>query len=256
VLLDATALAGRTVLLTGASGGIGQVTTRTLAAAGATVLAHYRSDRAGAEAALEGVPAERGILLPGDLDTPEAARQLWRDATAERPVDVLVLNAAVIPDTPVDGPDAAWDAGWLQALQVNVVGTGALMREAVRAFVARGGGTVIVLSSWAAEQGSRLVDVSSYAASKAAIRNLAQTFARNYARDGLQVHVVAPGVVGAGMGVAGQDDNDRSAVAAGLAMGRYVEAQEVATMIAFLASGSCPSLTGATLDINGASYIR
>jgi NAD(P)-dependent dehydrogenase (short-subunit alcohol dehydrogenase family) len=256
MILDATALAGRTVLLTGASGGIGRITAQTLAAAGATVLAHYRSDRSGAETALAGVPTERAVLLAGDLDTPDAARQLWHEASAAHQVDVLVLNAAVIPDTPVDGLDEEWDAGWQQALQVNVVGAGALMREAVRAFVARGSGTVIVLSSWAAEQGSRIKDVSSYAASKAAIRNLAQTFARAYARDGLRVHVVAPGVVDAGMGVAGHDDTARSAVAEGLAMGRYVEPEEVAILIAFLATDGCPSLTGSTLDINGASYIR
>jgi NAD(P)-dependent dehydrogenase (short-subunit alcohol dehydrogenase family) len=58
------------------------------------------------------------------------------------------------------------------------------------------------------------------------------------------------------MGVAGQDDTARSAVAAGLAMGRYVEPEEVASLIAFLAADDCPSLTGATVDINGASYIR
>jgi NAD(P)-dependent dehydrogenase (short-subunit alcohol dehydrogenase family) len=256
MILDANALAGRTVLLTGASGGIGQVTAQALGAAGATVLAHYRSNRPGAEKALGDVPAERAVLLAGDLDTPEAARRLWRLASAAHQVDVLVLNAGVIPDTPVDGPDEEWDAGWQQALQVNVVAPGALMREAVRAFAARGSGTVIVLSSWAAEQGSRIRDVSSYAASKAAIRNLAQTFARAYARDGVRVHVIAPGVVNTGMGVAGQDDNARSAVAEGLTMGRYVEPEEVATLIAFLATDNCPSLTGATVDINGASYIR
>jgi NAD(P)-dependent dehydrogenase (short-subunit alcohol dehydrogenase family) len=256
MILDAKALAGRTVLLTGASGGIGQVTAQALAAAGATVLAHYRSNRSGAQRALAGVPAERAVLLAGDLDTPDAARRLWHQASAAHQVDVLVLNAGVIPDTPVDGPDEEWDAGWQQALQVNVIVPGALMREAVRAFAARGSGTVIVLSSWAAEQGSRIRDVSSYAASKAAIRNLAQTFARAYARDGVRVHIVAPGVVNAGMGVAGQDDTARSAVAAGLAMGRYVEPEEVASLIAFLAADDCPSLTGATVDINGASYIR
>ncbi len=256
MILDSTALAGRTVLLTGASGGIGSVTARALAAAGATVLAHYRSNRPGAEAALAGVPAGRAVLLAGDLDTPDAARRLWRDACAGHQVDVLVLNAGVIPDTPVDGPDAEWDAGWQQALQVNVIGAGALMREAVRAFVARGSGTVIVLSSWAAEQGSRIRDVSSYAASKAAIRNLAQTFARAHARDGLRVHVLAPGVVDAGMGIAGQDGITRSAVAEGLAMGRHVQPEEVAVLIAFLATDGCPSLTGSTLDINGASYVR
>lgn len=256
MLLHPEALADRTVLLTGASGGIGRVTTAALAGAGAHVLAQYRSDPAAVEAALAAGPAGRGTLLAADLSTPEAARELWRRAESYRPVDVLVVNAAVNVDTQIDGPDDQWDAGWEETLRVNVVSAGALIREAVRTFAGRGGGVVIVVSSWAALQGSRIRDVSAYAASKAAIRNLAQTFARAYARDGVQVHVVAPGVVDAGMGVDGLDDAARAAVAEGLAMGRYVTADEVAAMISVLATGACPSLTGSTVDINGASYIR
>lgn len=254
---DPGPLAGRTVLLTGASGGIGRVTAQELGAAGATVLAQYRLGRSGAERAVAALPTERAFLLQADLSTPAGARDLWSAAIAcTGAVDVVVVNAAVLPDTPLDGPDEVWDAGWQQALQVNVVGAGSLMREAVRHFVQRGGGTLIVLSSWAAEQGSRLPDASAYAASKAAVRNLAQTFARNFARQGLRVHVLAPGVVNAGMGVVGQDEDARSAVAQGLAMGSTVEALEIGRIVTFLAAGSCPSLTGATLDINGASYIR
>ncbi|GLY75472.1 SDR family NAD(P)-dependent oxidoreductase [Actinoallomurus iriomotensis] len=255
--LAQNALAGRTVLLTGASRGIGAVTARALAAADANVIAQYRTQRDGAEQAVDALPDDRKLLLQADLGTPAGARGLWRSALAwHHDVDVVVLNAAVIPDTPFDGPDELWDAGWQDALQVNVIGAGALMREAARHFVARGSGTIIVLSSWAAEQGSRILDVSSYAASKAAIRNLAQTFARNFARQGLRVHIVAPGVVDTGMSVAGKDEPARRATAGGLAMGRLVEAGEVASLVAFLATGECPSLTGATLDINGASYIR
>jgi 3-oxoacyl-[acyl-carrier protein] reductase len=241
-------LEGRTVLLTGASGGIGTVTAKALAADGATVLAHHRDDGATVRAALADVPDERAVLLGGELNTPDDARRLWRAACERHDVDVLVLNAATMPETPVDGPDDVWDAGWQQALQVNVVAAGALLREAVRTFVARGSGTAIVLSSWAAEQGSRIRDVSAYAASKAAIRNLA--------RDGLRVYILAPGVVRAGMGVHGHDEESLAVVADGLAMGRHVEAVEVARMITFLAADGCPSLTGSTLDINGASYIR
>jgi NAD(P)-dependent dehydrogenase (short-subunit alcohol dehydrogenase family) len=257
VNLDQNALSGRTVLLTGASGGIGAVAARALADANATVIAQYRTSDEDARSAVEKLPDEQKLLLRAELGTPEAARALWRSALDwGRPIDVLVLNAAVIPDTPVDGPDELWDAGWQEALQVNVIGAGALMREAVRYFVTRQTGTVIVLSSWAAEQGSRIKDVSSYAASKAAIRNLAQTFARTYVRQGLRVYVLAPGVVNAGMAIAGMDESTRQSVAEGLAMGRHVEADEIASLVAFLASDACPSLTGATLDINGASYIR
>jgi 3-oxoacyl-[acyl-carrier protein] reductase len=256
VYLDQNALAGRTVLLTGASRGIGAVTARALAASNATVIAQYRDQQEGAEKAVEALPDKQKLVLRAELGTPAGARELWRAAVEWGPVDVLVLNAAVIPDTPIDGPDEVWDAGWAEALQVNVIGAGALMREAVRYFVARGSGTIVVLSSWAAEQGSRIRDLTSYAASKAALRNLAQTFARNFAKEGLRVYVLAPGVVNAGMAIAGQDEAARQAVADGLAMGRLVEADEIASLIAFLATDACPSLTGSTLDVNGASYIR
>lgn len=112
------------------------------------------------------------------------------------------------------------------------------------------------MSSWAAEQGSRILDASGYAASKAAVRNLAQTLARHHARAGVRIYVIAPGVVDAGMGVAGQTAAEREAVAAGLVMGAAVPADEVAELVAYLASDACPSLTGATVDLNGASYIR
>ncbi|QIG42015.1 SDR family NAD(P)-dependent oxidoreductase [Nocardioides anomalus] len=247
-------LTGRTVLLTGASGGIGAVTAQALLAAGADVLAHYRSDREAAERAVGG--ASGATLVCGDLATPASARALWRDAEAVRPVDVLVLNAATMAETPFDGDDAAWDAGWEQLLAVNVVGAGTLLREAVRAFAGRGGGTAVVVSSWAAEQGSRILDVSGYAASKAAIRNLAQTLARHFAAAGVRIYVVAPGVVDTGMGVAGQSADQQEAVAAGLAMGSLVPATEVADLITYLVSDRCPSLTGATVDLNGASYVR
>jgi 3-oxoacyl-[acyl-carrier protein] reductase len=257
VYLDKHALSGRTVLITGASRGIGALTTQALVAADANVIAQYRTGQAGAEAAVAALPESQRLVLAADLGTPAGARELWQSALAwGRDIDVVVLNAAVIPDTPLEGTDEEWDAGWHEALQVNVIGAGALMREAVRYFAARKSGTVIVLSSWAAEQGSRIKDVSSYAASKAAIRNLAQTFARTYARDGVRVVVLAPGVVDAGMSMAGKDDDFRRGVAEGLAMGTLVQGDEVATLVAFLSTDACPSLTGATIDLNGASYIR
>ena len=249
-------LAGRTVLLTGASGGIGSVTARTMLAAGADVIGQYRQGRVAAESAVAGPHADRAHLLPGDLSTPQSARRLWHEAEAIRPVDVLVLNAAAMASTPFDGSDEEWDDAWEQLIAVNLIGAGALLREAVRTFAERGGGTAIVVSSWAAEQGSRILDVGGYAASKAAIRNLAQTLARHHARTGVRIYIVAPGVVDAGMGVADQTPDHQQSVADGLAMGRLVAADEVARLIAFLASDACPSLSGSTLDVNGASYVR
>lgn len=256
MILDTEALAGRTVLLTGASGGIGAATAASLAAAGAHIIAQYRTDEGAARDALSHAPDERVHLIQADLGSAAGARSLWHAASQWREVDVLIANAAVNPLSPMAGSDQDWDAGWELAMQVNVIGAGALLREAVRSFAARGEGIVIALSSWAAEQGSRILDAGAYAASKAAFRNLAQTFARQYADAGVAVHIVAPGVVATGMGTDGLDQHALKKVADGLAMGRHVGAAEVAELIAFLATGACPSLTGGTVDINGASYIR
>lgn len=249
-------LAGRTILVTGASGGIGSGIAAAMGDAGATVIAHYSTHLESARAAVAAIPSDRSVLVQADLSSARGARQLWSEVTEQHDVDAVVLNAAVIDPTPLDGPDAEWDAGWEHLLKVNVIGSGALMREAARTFAERGHGTVVTMSSWAAEQGSRIRDVSGYAASKAAIRNLAQTFARHYADRGVRMHIVAPGVVNAGMGTRGQDDAEVERVAGGLAMRRLVTVHEVAQLVTYLCSDSAASLTGATIDINGASYIR
>ena len=74
------------------------------------------------------------------------------------------------------------DEGWRTAMQVNVAEPASLIREAVRHFLGHGGGTLIALSSWAAQRGSAISNLNAYAASKAAIANLTQTVARNYAK--------------------------------------------------------------------------
>lgn len=251
-------LSGKTILLTGASRGIGAATARALGAAGASLAAHYGGYREGAEEAVAGIPATRRLLLQTDLSEPGSARALWRDAVAWRGrIDVLVLNAATMPDTPFDGEDDEWDDGWAEALRVNTLEPASLIREAVRHFLEHGGGTVIALSSWAAQRGSAISHLNAYAASKAALANVTQTVARNYAGDGILAHVVAPGIVRTRLSEASAAARGGiEGVNAALAMGEMVPPEEVAELIAYLATGTCRHLTGATLDVNGASNIR
>jgi 3-oxoacyl-[acyl-carrier protein] reductase len=162
-----------------------------------------------------------------------------------------------MPVTPLDGTDDEWDDGWERTMRVNVLEPASLVREAVNHFTATGGGTVIGLSSWAAERGSAIPSLTAYAASKAAIRNLIQTVARNHAREGILAYVVAPGIVRTPLSeISATYRGGIDAVNAALAMGAMVEPIEVARTIAFLAEGTVPNLTGATLDVNGASHIR
>ena len=251
-------LEGKVVLLTGASGGIGSVTARALGARGAAVVAHYGANLEGAEAAVGEIPAERRLLVQADLRAAGSARSLFAEALAWRsPVDVVVVNAATLLETPFDGSDEQWDENWQATVRVNVLEPVSLMREAVRHFLDVGGGSIVVLSSWAAERGSAIARLSAYAASKAALRNVAQTIARNHAKDGILVYVLAPGIVHTRMSeISAVARGGIDAVNAALAMGEMVPPEEVAELIAFLAAGRARHLSGATIDVNGATYIR
>ena len=251
-------LSDRTVLVTGASKGIGAAIARRLGEEGAALIAHYGSDLEGAHEATAAIPCERRRLLHADLAVPGAGRTLWRDALAWRDrVDVLVLNAAVMPDSPLEGDDAEWDAAWATALGVNVVEPVSLMREAVRHFVEQGGGVVVSLSSWSAQRGSGNPRLIAYSASKAALRNATQSIARAHAPDGILAYVIAPGIVRTRLSEASAASlGGEQVVTAQLAMGEWVPPEEIGDLVAFLATGKARHLTGSTFDVNGASYIR
>lgn len=254
-----TDLAGRTVLLTGASKGIGAATARALGAAGARIVAHYNTDPAGAEAAVAGLPPDRALLLRADASQPESMDALFRAAAdwAGR-IDAVVLNAAImVSQGGVDDDDAQWDDAWDRQWRVNVLAPTRLMRHAVRHFRDHGGGVLVTISSWAAQRGVTNPAMIAYAASKAAVRAAAQTVARGYARDNIISFIVAPGVVRTRMSedfAATQGGEEK--VSAMLAMGEWVPPGDVAALVTFLCAGTVKHMSGATLDVNGASYIR
>ncbi len=252
-------LADRTILLTGASKGVGAATVRLLGAAGANVIAHYGSDRQGADRATASIPDDRKLLLGADLADMNAVAALWAEALAWRGrIDVLVNNAAVMPfNGGLDAPIADWQAAWDLSYAVNVLAPARLMREAVVHFLERGGGSVISISSWAAQRGVTNPATMAYGASKAAIRAATQSVARAYARNNILAYIVAPGVVRTRLSEEfAATQGGEEAVSATLASGEWVTPEEVGRIVAFLASGAAPQLSGATLDVNGASYIR
>lgn len=254
-----TDLTDKTILVTGASKGIGAAIAARLAAEGAHVIAHCRSDVAGAGAALAGVPADRRLVLTADLSVPGQARHLWDQACTWRGrVDVLVNNAAMMAfDGGVDDDAEVWDRAWDASWQTNVKSPADLLRGAVRHFRERGGGIVVTISSWNAQRGSTNPATMHYAATKAAIMAATKTVARGYAKQNILAYIIAPGVVRTGLSetfAAGQ--GGEAAVTATLAMGEWVPPSDIATLVAFLSTGACRHLTGATLDVNGATYVR
>ncbi len=252
-------LKGKVVLVTGASKGIGAAIARSVAADGAHVIAHYGKDRTGAEAALADAPADQKSFIAADQAEPRSMDMLWREALAIRGrIDVVVLNAAIMLwDAGIEDPDDAWDDAWDRQWRVNVLSPTRLMRHAVRHFKDVGGGVLVTISSWAAQRGVTNPSMIAYAASKAAVKAAAQTVARGYARDNILSYVVAPGVVRTRMSedfAALQGGEEK--VTAMLAMGEWVPPSDIGELVAFLATGKARHLTGATLDVNGASYVR
>jgi NAD(P)-dependent dehydrogenase (short-subunit alcohol dehydrogenase family) len=254
-----TSLTGKTVLLTGASKGIGAETAKILLDAGANLVAHYGSDRAGVEAAVAGADHDRVLLLQADLADKHAARRMWQEAVAWKGrVDVLVNNAAIFLNAGgIEEDEDEWDAVWDKTLQVNVRAPADLMRGAVHHYKQHGGGIIITVVSWNAQRGSSSPKTIAYAASKGALKAATQTIARTYADRNILAYIIAPGVVKTRMSeesaaVLGGADK----LTASLAMGEWVPPEEIGTLISFLATGACRHMTGGTIDFNGASYVR
>jgi NAD(P)-dependent dehydrogenase (short-subunit alcohol dehydrogenase family) len=252
-------LDGKTVLLTGASKGIGAATARILGQAGAHLIAHYDTDRSGAEEATRLIPPERRYLISANLADPASPESMWRNALAWRGrIDVLVNNAAVFlnDDVSPDGGNPS-DSVWSTTLNVNVLAPAHLLRQAVRHFRARGGGIAITISSWNGQRGSSNPGTIAYAASKAAIHASTQTIARCYGGDAILAYVIAPGVVRTRLSEQSAATlGGEEAVTSTLVMREWVPPDEIGHLVAFLATGRIRHLSGATLDVNGASYIR
>lgn len=254
-----TQLDGKTVVVTGASKGIGAAIVASLGEQGAHVVAHYGSDRQGAQAASAAIPAERIKLVQADFNDPKAADEFWREAESWRGrVDVLVCNAAIMRmHGGIEDELEIWDEVWDEAIRVNMLAPVRLMRAAVRSFLSQGGGTLIGLSSWVANRGSSSPDGIAYAATKAGMSAALKTIARAYAKQNILAYLVSPGVVRTRMSEdAAAVLGGEAAVTAGLTMGEWIPPSDLGELVSFLATGKCRHLTGATLDVNGASYVR
>lgn len=252
-------LSAKTVLLTGASKGIGAAIAKVLCAQGAHVIAHYGGDRAGAKDATAGAVEGRSLLVGADLADPLQVDRLWNDAVSWKGrVDAIVNNAAVMEmNGGVENDEAEWEAAWASSMAVNVAAPMRLMRHAARHYLEHDGGTIVTLSSWAAQRGSGNPGMLAYSASKGAVMAATKTMARNYAHRGILCYVIAPGVVHTRMSeIAAESMGGAQAVAAGLAMKEWVPPSDIGELVAFLVSGACRHLSGATLDVNGSSYIR
>lgn len=196
--------------------------------------------------------------IAADFTDDAAPARLW-EAALDRlggTVDVLVNNAGIFEANPIDRDDADWLAGWERTMQVNLTASAQLCRLAVRHWRERGaGGRIVNVASRAAYRGDSPAHWH-YAASKAGMVAMTKSIARGYAADGILAFAVCPGFTMTGMAEDYLASRGGDKLLADIPLGRVAQPEEVAEAVRFLALDAPSSMTGAVLDVNGASYVR
>jgi 3-oxoacyl-[acyl-carrier protein] reductase len=232
------------ILVTGSTRGIGAAVVEALTARGARVVGHGRTDSPTA--------------IGADLAQPGAADRLWTEALArlDGRIDVLVNNAGVFEAIPVEASDEDWSASWSRTMQINLQAAADLSRRAILHWRERAGaGRLVNIASRAAYRGDSPAHWH-YAASKAGMIAMTKSIARGYAAQGVLAFAICPGFVMTGMAEDYLASRGGDKLLADIPLGRVADPAEVASAAAYLALEAPPSMTGAVLDINGASYVR
>jgi 3-oxoacyl-[acyl-carrier protein] reductase len=255
-MLGDMTLGGAVALVTGGSRGIGRAVARELADRSATVVVHYATNEDAANETLASLPGHDHVALAADVADPAQVHDLVAQ-TIERfgRVDVLVNNAGIYERQPVlETSYEQWQDIWRRTIATNLTGPANLMHAVAPYMVEQRGGRIVNISSRGAFRGEPTHPA--YGASKAGLNSLSQSLAKALAPHGVIVTAVAPGYVDTDMAAPYLNGPQGDAIRADYPLGRVSTPEEVARLVAFLASPGTESLTGAVIDINGASYLR
>lgn len=248
-------LLGQTVLVTGASGGIGAAIVERVAMEGGRPIIHYCHDEQTAEALL-GRISGNGLVLQADLSDANGPFALWRKAVdLSGRVHGLVNNAGIRTEISIESSPEDWRAAWQNEFQVNFFAAADLCKEAIQHFRTEGGGRIVNIASLAGQRGSASESIP-YGATNAAIINLTKSIARSFGREGASAVCIAAGLVRTGMAEHFIETQDGEAALDEIPVGDMAEPMEVAELVAFVLRYGQDSLNGATLDVNGGSHNR
>jgi 3-oxoacyl-[acyl-carrier protein] reductase len=238
----------QTIVVTGASRGLGRAIAIAFAAEGAHVFIGYHSREDDAKRAAEMVQQAGGVatLLPFDVQDPASVDVAIERVLAERgQIDVLVNNAAIVQDAPFALMSRE---NWQQVIDVNLGGVFSCCRAVARSMMGKRKGIIVNVASVAGIHASP--GQANYSAAKGGILALNRTLAVELARHGIRVNAVVPGLLSTGM-AAKLDHRIAAQKKQMIPLGRFGTAEEVAGVVVFLASPEAAYIIGQAIVVDG-----
>jgi len=246
----------KVVLITGASRGIGKATAIAFAAKGAKVAINYRANLAAAMETLNLLEGSDHIVVKADVGAPKEVAAMIKEVTTHYGrLDIVVNSAGIFEYHAIDKVSyEEWQAAWKRTININLFGAANVMYCAAQQMMKQGGGRIVNVSSRGAFRGEPLQPA--YGASKAGMNAMGQSLAQALAPHNIFVGTIAPGFVETDMAKGVLEGPEGDNIRQQSPVGRVAQPAEVAHGILFLASEGAEFMTGAILDINGASYLR
>lgn len=248
-------LTGKTILLTGASDGIGKGLASYLLAMGAKLAVHYNSNKGSAETLVHEYP-KRAKAFQADLSEEAEVFSLFERVEAHfKKIDVIILNAGVFLKHSSTSNTKDWLAVWKKTIAINLDAVGLLTKLGLDHFLKVKEGRFIYIGSRAVFRGET-EEYLGYAASKGGLTSLARSVARSFGKQNIKSFIVSPGFTRTQMAERFIKTHGEVRILNEIALNELTTPQDLTALIGLMCSGGMDHATGATIDVNAGSHIR